>query len=47
MIWPHDNNDAVGASTPGVNSRAIQATVRYTAAWGWSQKTLALSQSSA
>ena len=47
MTWPYSSTDAVGASTPGVGTQTTQAAVRYTAAWGWAQKTFALSQSSA
>ena len=46
--WPYDRNDAAGTEEHlGAHSQTTQATVRYTAAWGWSQKTFALSQSSA
>ena len=47
MTWAHDYTDVAGTSTGGGETRTTQATVTYTAAWDWSQKTFALSQSSA
>ena len=46
--WPHTAPDAAGSEDHcGAHDQTTQATVTYTAAWGWSQKTFALSQSSA
>jgi hypothetical protein len=47
VIWPHDICDAAGKSRPGAATQTAPEPTTYTPAWGWSQKTFALSQSSA